>query len=131
VFASSVPPVAALYHAKEVSEPEALKLVVNPAATVAPGGFTEGAAGNGNTENVAALVAVPLGVVTLTVPVVPLPMVATIWEPLFDRMAVTGVPPILTLAAVAPVNAEPLMVIEVPVHPPEAPKLVMEGGGTV
>jgi hypothetical protein len=78
VFASSVPPVAALYHAKDVPVPEALKVVVKPAATVAAGGVTVGAEGKGNTVNAEGLVPVPLGVVTLTVPVVPFPIVATI-----------------------------------------------------
>ena len=43
VFASKVPPVAALYHAKVVPGPDASKDVVKPAVTVAEGGVTEGA----------------------------------------------------------------------------------------
>ena len=38
VFASKVPPVAALYHAKDVPAPDATKDVVKPAVTVAEGG---------------------------------------------------------------------------------------------
>ena len=43
VFASKVPPVAALYHAKDVPVPDATKDVVKPAVTVAEEGVTEGA----------------------------------------------------------------------------------------
>ena len=43
VFPSKVPPVAALYHAKDVPVPDASKDVVKPAVTVADGGVTEGA----------------------------------------------------------------------------------------
>lgn len=44
VFDSNVPPVAALYHAKDEPVPEAVKVVDSPAATVAEAGVTEGAA---------------------------------------------------------------------------------------
>ena len=130
VFASSVPPVAALYHAKDAPVPDASKVAVKPASTDAEGGVTEGAAGKSNTVNGKALVPVPLEVVTLTNPVVPLPMVATISVPVFESKAVTGVPPIRIFAAVAPVKKEPLMVMELPTQPPEVAKLVITGAGS-
>jgi hypothetical protein len=86
--------VAALYHAKDTPVPDASKVVVKPASTVAEGGVTEGAEGKLNTEKGEALVPVPLTVVTLTNPVVPLPIVAVICVPVFEIIAVTGVPPI-------------------------------------
>ena len=69
---------AALYHANDTPVPDASKVVVKPASTVAEGGVTEGAEGRLYTLNGEALVPVPPAVVTLTNPVVPLPMVATI-----------------------------------------------------
>jgi hypothetical protein len=85
------------------------------------------AEGRGFTVNVAPLVAVPLGVVTATVPVVPVPMVAIIWLPLLDTIA-AAVPPIET--AVAPEKKLPLIVIEVPTHPLEEPKPEITGAGS-
>ena len=76
------------------------------------------------------LVAVPPVFVTLTVPVVPAPITATIVVPLFDVIEVTAVPPIFTLAAVAPVKFVPVIVMLDPTHPLEAiNKFVIVGGG--
>ncbi len=61
------------------------------------------------------LVAVPTGVVTLIVPVVPLPTVAVIVVRLTTVNEVTAVPPKAT--AVAPVKLVPVMVTTVPVPP--------------
>ena len=84
--------------------------------------------GNGFTVKVAALVAVPTGVVTEIVPVVPVPIVATMTVPEFDIIEETAVPPIFTLATVAPLKLVPFIVIEVPTQPLAEPKLVMVGG---
>lgn len=88
-----------------------------------------GLAGNGFTVKVAAEVALPPGVVTSTVPVVPAPITAMICVPVLEVMDVTAVPPILTFAAVAPVSPVPFMVIESPTHPLVVPRLVMVGTG--
>ena len=66
--------------------------------------------------------------VTETVPVVPNPTTATITVPVLEVIEETAVPPILTLAAVAPVKLVPLIVIDEPTHPIDDPKLVMTGG---
>lgn len=60
-------------------------------------------------------VAVPPGVVTETVPVVPLPTTAVILVALATLNDVTGVPPRLT--AVAPVKLVPVMVMVAPTVP--------------
>ena len=86
--------------------------------------MTPGVAGEGNTVKLALLTAVPPGVVTETVPVVPLP---TVTVRLVAVVAVTmaGLPPMAT--AVAPARKLPLIVREVPSHPLLEPKLVMLG----
>ena len=55
--------------------------------------------------------------ITLTTPVVPAPTVAVIWVAVFVKIPATAVPPIRTLAAVAPVRFVPLIVIVDPGHP--------------
>ena len=63
------------------------------------------------------------------VPVVPAPMTATIVLPSFDIIEATGVPPIFTLAAVAPNKLVPVIVIFEPTHPLEGVnKFVIVGG---
>ena len=85
-----------------------------------------GLAGQGLTVNVAALVVVPIPTIVMeTVPVVPDPITATICVPVFDVIDVTGVPPIVIFAAVAPVKSVPFIVIEDPTQPLAAPKLVI------
>jgi hypothetical protein len=86
-------------------------------------------AGKGFTVKVPILVAVPPAVVTLTVPVVPTPITATSVVPLFEVIEETGVPPILRLAAVAPIKFVPVIVIFEPTHPLEGLMLVIVGGG--
>ena len=68
-------------------------------------------------------------IVTATVPVVPVPITATICEAVFVVIEVTAVPPIFTLAAVAPAKFVPFIVIEDPAQPEELPKLVIVGTG--
>ena len=80
------------------------------------------------TVKVAALVALPPGVVIEIVPVVPELITATKAEPLLEIIELTAVPPIVTLVAVAPAKFVPNMVIEVPTQPLEVPKLVIVGG---
>ena len=74
---------------------------------------------------VSALVAVPPGVVTETVPVVPLPTTAVTWVAETTVTSVAAVPPMLT--AVAPVRLVPLMVTEAPVPPEVGVKPVIVG----
>ena len=79
-----------------------------------------------STVKVAELVVVPLpAIVIATVPVVPAPTTATICVPVLDTIEETGVPPIVILAAVAPVKSVPLIVIVEPVQPFVFPKLFM------
>ena len=80
-----------------VAEPPAIAATVGDALTV----------------KVDELVPVPHPLLTLTVPVVPLPITATRVVPLFEVIEVTGVPPICTLAAVAPSRLVPVIVIVV------------------
>jgi hypothetical protein len=61
------------------------------------------------------LVAVPPGVVTVIVPLEPLPVTAVIWVAKSTRKLVASVPPNLT--AVAPVKLVPVMTTESPVQP--------------
>jgi hypothetical protein len=75
------------------------------------------------------LVPVPYEVVTETVPVVPDPTTTVIEAPLFEVIDVTAVPPILTLAAVAPVRLVPLMVNVDPTQPLEGLIEVIVGSG--
>ena len=70
---------------------------------------------------------VPPGVVTDTVPEVPLPNTTIICVPLFEVIELTGVPPTVTLAAVAPVKFVPLIVSDVPAQPDNEPKLLIVG----
>ena len=83
------------------------------------------------TVKVPALVPVPPLVVTVTFPVVPAPITATMVVPLFETIELTGVPPIFTDKAKAVVKPVPFMVIFVPTHPIDDPKLVMVGTGKV
>jgi hypothetical protein len=80
--------------------------------------------GKAFTVKVAALVAVPDGVVTCTVPVVPLPTVTVTVVAVLPVM-VAAVPPIAT--AVAPVKFVPLIVRAEPTQPLDEPKLVIVG----
>ena len=73
------------------------------------------------------LVAVPPGVVTLIVPVAPLPTVALMVLSLAMVKAVAAVPPKAT--AVAQVKPEPLMVTDVPVRPLLGVNAVRVGAG--
>lgn len=84
-----------------------------------------GLAGKGFTVKVAADVALPPGVVTWIVPVVPVPTVTVTVVAVLPVM-VAAVPPIVT--AVAPVKFVPLMTNDEPTHPLAAPKLVIVGG---
>ncbi|OAZ03530.1 hypothetical protein FLB_23190 [Flavobacterium succinicans] len=84
--------------------------------------------GAGFTVKTLALVAVPLALVTVTNPVVPDPTTATICVEEIEVIEATGVPPILTFAAVAPVNLVPFIVIVDPIQPFVELKLVMVGG---
>jgi hypothetical protein len=68
-------------------------------------------------------------VVTVTFPVVPLPITATIWVPLLEVIEATAVPPIFTSAAVVPERFVPFIVIDVPTQPLDEPKLEMVGAG--
>ena len=68
------------------------------------------------TEKVAALVAVPLGVVTLTLPEETLLTIAMIWVAVNEVTEETAVVPILTFAAVMLKKFVPVIVIEPPVH---------------
>lgn len=77
---------------------------------------------------VSALVAVPAPVVTETVPVVPEPITAIKTVPVFEVIELTAVPPIVTLAAVAPVRFVPFIVIELPAQPLIVLRLVIVGG---
>ena len=61
------------------------------------------------------------------VPVVPAPMVATIWVDVLLVIAVTAVPPIFTLAAVAPDKLVPFMMIDPPTHPLTEPSEFIVG----
>ena len=72
------------------------------------------------------LVPVPPGVVTLTVPVVPVPTTAKIWLAVIDVIELTAVLPIVT--AVAPVKFVPFIVIVEPTQPEVGVKLVIAGG---
>ena len=72
-----------------------------------------------------AKVAVPAGVVTDTLPEVPLPTTAVILVALATLNDVTGVPPKLT--AVAPVKLVPVMVIVEPTAPLPAAVIVGRG----
>ena len=85
------------------------------------------AVGDGTTVKVSIDVAVPPAVVTETVPVVPVPITATSTVPELEVIEVTAVPPIVTVAAVAPVKLVPLMVIDVPTQPLADPKEVIDG----
>ena len=69
----------------------------------------------------------PAPLVTVTVPVVPDPMVATIRVDVLLVIAVTTVPPIFTLAVVAPDKLVPFIIIEAPGHPLVEPKELIEG----
>ena len=73
------------------------------------------------------LVAVPPGVVTLMVPVVPLPTVAVSEVELATVKEAAAVPPMAT--AVAPVKPVPVMVTTVPAPPRVGVILVMVGTG--
>ena len=84
-----------------------------------------GLAGNGLTVKVAADVAVPPGVVTCTVPVVPAPTV-TVTVIAVVPVIVAAVPPIVT--AVVLNKLVPLITNDEPTHPLAAPKLVIVGG---
>jgi hypothetical protein len=85
-----------------------------------------GAAGIGSTVKTLLLVAVPEGVITRMVPVVPLPTVAVICVAEFTVKEVAAVPPMLT--AVAPVNFVPVMVtVAVPAQPEAGVKEVIVG----
>ena len=84
------------------------------------------AAGKGLTVKVAADIAEPPGVVTCTVPVVPVPTV-TVTVVAVLPVIVAGVPPIVT--AVAPVKLVPVITNDEPTQPLAAPKLVIVGGG--
>ena len=68
-----------------------------------------GTVGLGLTVSVPLLVAMPPGVVTEMVPVVPMPTVAVIWVVEFTTKLLAALPPMLT--AVAPVNLAPVMVM--------------------
>ena len=74
------------------------------------------------TVNVEALVVVPVAVTIVTVPDVPLPIVAVICVEVFE-VIVADVPPIET--EVAPDKFAPLMVILPPGQPPAAEKLII------
>lgn len=78
-------------------------------------------------NTVGLLVAVPEPVVTVTKPVVPVPITAVIWVLVKEVIEVTAVPPILTLAAVIPIKFVPLITIEFPGQPIVEPRLVMVG----
>ncbi len=74
-------------------------------------------------------VAEPLAVVTLTLPLAPLPTIALILEALVTTNDAAGVSPKLTEEV--PVKLVPLMVIDVPVVPSVGLKVVMVGITTV
>ena len=78
-------------------------------------GVNEVMVGGGMKVKVPLLVAVPPGVVTVIVPVVPLPTVAVIEVALVTVKEVAAVPPKAT--AVAPVKLVPVMVTTVPAPP--------------
>ena len=82
-------------------------------------------AGKGFTVNVAAEVAEPPGVVTCTVPVVPVPTVTVTVVEVFPVIA-AAVPPIVT--AEAPVKLVPVITNDEPTHPFVVPKPVIVGG---
>ena len=85
-----------------------------------------GCAGEGFTVKVEPDVAVPPGVVTCTVPVVPVPTV-TVTDVAVVPVIVAGVNPMVTAVAVN--KLVPLIVNDEPTHPLAAPKLVIVGGG--
>jgi len=83
-----------------------------------------GAVGEETIVNDAELVAVPPAVVTETVPVVPDPTVTVSTVPVFETMAETAVPPIVTEA---PVRFVPLITRLPPAHTLLEPRLDMVG----
>jgi len=91
----------------------------------------DGEPGVGGESNVKfePLVAVPPVRDTETAPVVPPPVTATICVAFTEVIDATAVPPIVTLAAVAPVKFVPLIVIVAPGQPFEGEKELMVGGG--
>jgi hypothetical protein len=88
-----------------------------------------GAAGTGITVKIPLLTAMPEGVVTLMVPVVPLPTVAVICVAELTVNEMAAVPPMLT--AVAPVKFVPVMLtVAVPAQPEAGVKKVIVGAIT-
>ena len=81
--------------------------------------------GKGFTVKVEPDVAVPAGVVTWTVPVVPVPTV-TVTDVAVVPVMVAAVPPIVTAVAVN--KFVPLIINDEPTHPLAAPRVVMVGG---
>ena len=100
-----------------------------------PGGQTggevgvAGVAGEAFTVTDDALLAVPPGVVTLTVPVVPDPTITVILVPLLETTDATGVPPIVITDA--PDKLVPLIIKDEPVQTVVAERLLMVGGNKV
>ena len=77
------PPVAKVYQEIVVPLEEVALMLTVPASNLEPG-IVPVIAGEGRTVKVVALVAVPPGVVTETIPVVPAPITATMVVPLFE-----------------------------------------------
>lgn len=100
-------------------------VIVAPAAPLP--GEKPAMLGAGRTTKFAALVAVPLGVVTLIGPLIaPAGTIASIWDaPLRRHPALTP----LNVTSDAPVKLLPLIVTEVPGPPLAGEKLVSVGGG--
>ena len=79
------------------------------------------------TVKLLALVPLPAVLVTTTLPVEPLPIVAIIWVDVPLTIAATAVPPMVTFAAVAPVKLDPLIIIFEPAQPDVLPNDEMIG----
>ena len=89
------------------------RVVPNPSQISVPP-LMVGIAGLGFTVSVPLLIAMPIGVVTEIVPVVPPPTVAVICVAEFTTKLLTAVPPMLT--AVAPVRLVPVMTTVLPMQ---------------
>lgn len=111
-----------------INPPFATNVVESPSQIVVSPVILVGATDGWLTVNVVGLlVAVPEPVVTVTKPVVPVPITAVIWVLVKEVIEVTAVPPILTLAAVIPIKFVPLMTIEFPGQPLVESRLVIVG----
>ncbi|HAO04841.1 MAG TPA: hypothetical protein DCQ15_09200 [Chitinophagaceae bacterium] len=100
-----------------------------------PGGHTggdvgpAGVAGVAFTVTVAALFAVPPGVVTLTIPVVPAPTITVMADPVLEAIDATGVPPMVIDEA--PDKLLPLIIKDEPVQTSVAESPLIVGGKAV